>query len=51
MVHPTSKEELKLLEEPNIEHNNDDEIQKESSRKDEMEVEEEHADEGISKRT
>jgi hypothetical protein len=51
MAHPTSKEELKLLEEPNIEHNNDDEIQEESYRKDEMEVEEEHEEEGMCKRT
>lgn len=51
MAHPTSKEELKLLEEPNIEHNNDDETQEKNSKKDEIEVKEEHEEEGMCKRT
>jgi hypothetical protein len=42
---------LKLSKEPNIEHNNDDEIQEKNSIKDEMEVEEEHEEEGTCKRT
>jgi hypothetical protein len=40
-AHPMNKCFLKLLEESRIEHSNDDETQKESSKKDEMEVEEE----------
>jgi hypothetical protein len=47
MAHPTSK---KVFKEPNIEHNNDDETQEESFRKDEIEVEEEHEEEGMCKR-
>lgn len=51
MAHPISKKELKLSEEPNIKHSNDDETWEESSRKDEMEVKKEHEEKGMCKRT
>jgi len=44
-AHPINNCFLKLLEEPRIEHNNDDETQEEISKKDEMEVEEEQKQE------
>ncbi len=50
MAHPTNIKKLNLLNEPNIEHNNDDETQEQSSKKDEMEVKEEHEEEGMCKR-